>query len=156
MDRCLTRLNEGTVRKKNKVWNVGTVCFKNWTKLRYAGTVRSKVWDTQYINSKRTVPYCLPRPNVKASVSWPKFYCFFFSMFEKCWKHGKGFFAYCFVDLKKAYDCLSNFIGLCRRMALMVSWYTPLSHSMVPTAGLWLGKWQAIKAFHVGVELWRE
>ena len=35
----------------------------------------------------------------------------------------------------------------------MVSCYMLLRHSMVPTGVLWLGKWQAIKAFHIGVEL---
>ena len=38
-------------------------------------------------------------------------------------------------------------------MALMVSCYMPLRHSMVPTGVLWLSKWQAIKALHIGVEL---
>ena len=38
-------------------------------------------------------------------------------------------------------------------MAFMVSCYMSLRHSMVPTAVLWLSKWQAIKAFHIGVEL---
>ena len=39
-------------------------------------------------------------------------------------------------------------------MALMVSCYMPLSHSLVPTGVSWWNKWQAITAFHVGVELW--
>ena len=38
-------------------------------------------------------------------------------------------------------------------MGLIISWYTPLSCSMVPTGGLWLGKWQAITAFPECVEL---
>ena len=38
-------------------------------------------------------------------------------------------------------------------MALMVSCYMPLSHSMVLTGLLWLGKWQAIKAFDIGIGL---
>ena len=41
-------------------------------------------------------------------------------------------------------------------MALMVSCYVPLRHSMVPTGVSWLSKWQAIKAFHIGIELWQE
>ena len=35
----------------------------------------------------------------------------------------------------------------------MVSCYMSLRHSMVPIGVLPLSKWQAIKAFHVGVEL---
>ena len=35
----------------------------------------------------------------------------------------------------------------------MVSCYMPLRHSIVPTRVLQLSKWQAIKAFHIGVEL---
>ena len=37
----------------------------------------------------------------------------------------------------------------------MVSWYMPLWHSIVnnQTGVSRLGKWQTIKAFHVGVEL---
>ena len=35
----------------------------------------------------------------------------------------------------------------------MVSCYMPLMHSMVPTGVSWLSKWQAIQAFHTGVEL---
>ena len=38
----------------------------------------------------------------------------------------------------------------------MVSCYIPLRHSMVPTGVSWLNKWQAIKAFHIGVELRQE
>ena len=41
-------------------------------------------------------------------------------------------------------------------MALMISCYMSLRHSMVPTGVSWLSKWQAIKAFHVGMELRRE
>ena len=37
-------------------------------------------------------------------------------------------------------------------MALMVSCYMPLRHSTVPTGVSWLSKWQAIKAFHIGIE----
>ena len=40
-------------------------------------------------------------------------------------------------------------------MVLMFSCYMPLRHSMVPTGVLWMSKWQAIKAFHIGVELWQ-
>ena len=61
MDRCLTRLIKGTVRKKTyrtKVRYIGTVRFKNLTEVRYAGTVRLKAQGTQYANSERTVPYC--------------------------------------------------------------------------------------------------
>ena len=76
----------------------------------------------------------------------------FFSMLEKSWKYGKDLFA-CFVDLGKVYDCHSNFVRFCRRMALMISCSMPLRHSMVPTGVLLLSKWQAIKAFHIGVEL---
>ena len=39
-----------------------------------------------------------------------------------------------------------------KRMALMVSCYMPLSHSTVPTGVVWLGKWQTIKGFRVGIE----
>ena len=35
----------------------------------------------------------------------------------------------------------------------MVSCYMPLRHSVVPTGVLWLSKWQAIKALHIGAEL---
>ena len=35
----------------------------------------------------------------------------------------------------------------------MVSCYMPLRHFMVPTEVSWLSKWQAIKAFHIGVGL---
>ena len=59
-----------------------------------------------------------------------------FSMFEKSWKYGNDLFT-CFVDLKKVYDHLSNCGGLCMRLALMVSCYMPLSHSMMPTGILW-------------------
>ena len=38
-------------------------------------------------------------------------------------------------------------------MALMVSCYMPLRHSMVPTGVPWLSKWKTIKAFHIGIEL---
>ena len=38
----------------------------------------------------------------------------------------------------------------------MVSCYVPLKHFMVPTAVSWLSKWQAIKAFYIGIELWQE
>ena len=41
-------------------------------------------------------------------------------------------------------------------MALMVSCYMPLRHSIVPIGVLWLCKWQAIKAFHIGIELRQE
>ena len=41
-------------------------------------------------------------------------------------------------------------------MALMVSCYMPLRYSVGPTGVLWLSKWHAIKAFHIGVELWLE
>ena len=41
-------------------------------------------------------------------------------------------------------------------MALVVSCYMPLSHCMVPTGFSWLSKWQAIKAFRVGIELRQE
>ena len=77
----------------------------------------------------------------------------FFSIFEKSWKYGKDFFA-CFVDLEKVYcDCLSNFGGFCRRMALMVGCYMPLRHSKVLTGVSWLSKWQTIKAVHIRVKL---
>ena len=35
----------------------------------------------------------------------------------------------------------------------MVSCYMLLRHSRVPTGDSWLSKWQAIKAFHIGIEL---
>ena len=38
-------------------------------------------------------------------------------------------------------------------MALMVCCYMPLRHSMVPTGVSRLSKWQAIKAFHIGIDL---
>ena len=38
-------------------------------------------------------------------------------------------------------------------MALMVSCCMQLRHAMVPTGVSWLSKWQAIKAFHIGIEL---
>ena len=38
----------------------------------------------------------------------------------------------------------------------MVSCYMQLRHSMVPTGVLWLSKWQAIKAFQIGIELRQE
>ena len=41
-------------------------------------------------------------------------------------------------------------------MALMVSCYMPLRHSMDPTGVSWLSKWQAIKAFHICIELQQE
>ena len=41
-------------------------------------------------------------------------------------------------------------------MALMVSCYMPLTHGTVPTGVSWLSEWQAIKAFHIGIELWQE
>ena len=41
-------------------------------------------------------------------------------------------------------------------MALMVSCYMPLRHSMVQTGVSWLSKWQAIKAFHIDIELRQE
>ena len=76
-----------------------------------------------------------------------------FLMFEKSWKYGKDLFA-CFVDLEKVqYDCLFISGGFRRRIALMVSCYMPSRHSMEPTGVLWLNKWQAIKAFHIGFEL---
>ena len=40
-------------------------------------------------------------------------------------------------------------------MVLMFSCYMPLRHSMVPTGVSWMNKWQAIKGFHIGVELWQ-
>ena len=42
-----------------------------------------------------------------------------------------------------------NFGKFCGSMALMVSCYAPLSHSL-PTGGLCFGKWQAIKAVPCG------
>ena len=50
-DPCLTRLIEGTVRKKN------IPSFENWTEARYAGAVRLKVGGTEYAISERTVPH---------------------------------------------------------------------------------------------------
>ena len=41
-------------------------------------------------------------------------------------------------------------------MALMVSCYMPLRHSTDPTGVSWLSKWQAIKAFHICIELQQE
>ena len=41
-------------------------------------------------------------------------------------------------------------------MALMVSCYMPLRHSMLPTGVPLLSIWQAIKAFHLGIELKQE
>ena len=41
-------------------------------------------------------------------------------------------------------------------MALMVSCYMPLRHSVKPTVVSWLSKWQAMKAFHIGIELQQE
>ena len=41
-------------------------------------------------------------------------------------------------------------------MALMVSCSMSLRHFMVPTGVLWLSKWQAIKAFQIGIELRQE
>ena len=41
-------------------------------------------------------------------------------------------------------------------MALMISCYMPLRHFMVPTGVSWLSIWQAIKAFHIGIELRQE
>ena len=41
-------------------------------------------------------------------------------------------------------------------MALMVSCYMPLRHSTVPTGVSWLSEWQAIKAFHISIELRQE
>ena len=39
----------------------------------------------------------------------------------------------------------------------MVRCYIPLRHSTVPTGGVsWLSEWQAIKAFHIGIELRQE
>ena len=38
----------------------------------------------------------------------------------------------------------------------MVSCYMPLRHFMVPTGVSQFSKWQAIKAFHIGVELWQD
>ena len=35
----------------------------------------------------------------------------------------------------------------------MVSCYMPLRHSVVSTGASWVSKWQAINAFHIGVEL---
>ena len=46
-----------------------------------------------------------------------------------------------------------NFGGFCRRMALMVSCYMLLRHSMVLTGVSLLSKWQAIKPFHIGIKL---
>ena len=37
----------------------------------------------------------------------------------------------------------------------MVSCYMPLRHSMLPTGVSRFSKWQAIKAFHISVELWQ-
>ena len=37
----------------------------------------------------------------------------------------------------------------------MVSCYMPLRHSMMPTGVSWLSKWQAMKSFHIGIELWQ-
>ena len=37
----------------------------------------------------------------------------------------------------------------------MVSCYMPLTHSMEQTGVSRLSKWQAITAFHIGVELWQ-
>ena len=41
-------------------------------------------------------------------------------------------------------------------MALMVSCYMPLRHSVKPSGVSWLSKWQAIKASHIGIELLQE
>ena len=41
-------------------------------------------------------------------------------------------------------------------MALMFSSYMQLRHSVKPSGVSWLSKWQAIKAFHVGIELQQE
>ena len=41
-------------------------------------------------------------------------------------------------------------------MALMVSCYMSSRHSLVPTGVSWLSKGQAIKAFHIGMELRQE
>ena len=38
-------------------------------------------------------------------------------------------------------------------MALMVSCSMPLRHFIMPTGVSWLSKWQAIKDFHIGIEL---
>ena len=76
----------------------------------------------------------------------------FFSMFEKSWKYAKELFT-CFVDFEKVNDRLSNFGGFCKKMALMVSCYMPLSHFMVPTGIFWVSRRQEIKGFHIGIEL---
>ena len=76
----------------------------------------------------------------------------FFSMFEKSRKYAKYLCTY-LVDLQKVYNRLSNYGEFCNRLALMVGRYMPLRHSMMPTGILWLSKWQAIKRFHVGIEL---
>ena len=41
-------------------------------------------------------------------------------------------------------------------MALMVSCYMPFRRSVKPSGVSWLSKWQAIKAFHIGIELQQE
>ena len=46
---------------------------------------------------------------------------------------------------------LSEAISACLGQALFSN--PALRHFMVPTGGSWLSKWQAIKAFHKGVEL---
>ena len=63
MDQCLTRLIKDTVRKKTyhtKLRYVGTVRFKNWTEVGYAGMVRLKVRRTvrSTQKSERTVLHC--------------------------------------------------------------------------------------------------
>ena len=76
----------------------------------------------------------------------------FFSMFEKSWEYAKKIFT-CFFNHEKVIDRLSNFGEFCERMALMVGYYMSLSHFMVLTVISWLGKYQAIKGFHVSIEL---
>ena len=57
MDRCLTKLIEGTVRKKNKVRYVGTVRFNNWTEIQKAGTIRCYRWYGTKIRYVGTVRF---------------------------------------------------------------------------------------------------
>ena len=40
-------------------------------------------------------------------------------------------------------------------MVLMVISYMPLGYPMLLTGLFWFDKWQAIKSFHVGVEIWQ-
>ena len=43
-----------------RIGYVGMVRFKNWTEVRYVGTIRFKVRGKSYTNSERIVPYCHP------------------------------------------------------------------------------------------------